>query len=132
MSHIKAKTHFLQISLFMNFGHRIRAVMMKNWPVCIPSKPIQGGQVVRNHGNTFFGNFIKTFSYYFFFVEKSLPKLKVVLGHFLSSGQNSSFGAFFVFRTKQSFWGIFCRENSTVILEDFFQNLRPFLGLPKK
>ena len=77
-------------------------------------------------------DFQKVFRLLFFFFEKSPPKLKVVLGYFLPSGQNSRFGVFFVFRTKQSFWGIFCRENIAVILEDFLKNLRPFWWLPPK
>jgi hypothetical protein len=69
------------------------------------------------------------FFFLFFLVEQSQSKLKV--------GQNSRrFGVIFLSRCEDKrvfFLGVFfCRENSTVILEDFFENLRPFLwGLPK-
>jgi hypothetical protein len=53
--------------------------------------------------------------FFVFFFEKSQPKFKVVLGYFFVSwGQNSRFGHFFVVRTEDSHF------------EGSFENLRPF------
>jgi hypothetical protein len=75
----------------------------------------------------------KTRVYCFFFFWKIHPKIK------------SRFGVFFAFRTKQSFWGVFCLQDKTVVLryflsweqcshfEDFFEKFETFLVIaPKK
>ena len=52
MIHIKVKTHFLQISLFMNCGHCIRGKNNEKLTRRKPSKPIWGGgALVHQYGN---------------------------------------------------------------------------------
>jgi hypothetical protein len=58
----------------------------------------------------------------FFFFEKSRKKLKVILGCLLSyEDKTVIFRYFFAHKEKNSYFGSFCRENSTVILEDFLK-----------
>ena len=68
----------------------------------------------------------------FFFFWKIHPKIK------------SRFGVFFAFRTKQSFWGVFCLQDKTVVLRyflsweqyshfgRFFWKFETFFGIAQK